>query len=81
MPAGGTERQDGECYILSNRYYEVTEVLKMARSIIGGGKNTDASALDCESVGSLDLPDRQAEEETAAVYQILFIRIDQQWKV
>ena len=36
MPAGGTERQDGECYILSNRYYEVTEVLKMARSIIEG---------------------------------------------
>ncbi|UWP60324.1 NAD-dependent epimerase/dehydratase family protein [Ruminococcus gauvreauii] len=41
--AGGCLRaaqkgRTGECYILSNRYYEVTEVLKMARSIVGGKK-------------------------------------------
>jgi dihydroflavonol-4-reductase len=28
----------GECYILSNRYYEVSEMLDMAKSMIGGKK-------------------------------------------
>ncbi|MCH1984323.1 NAD-dependent epimerase/dehydratase family protein [Ruminococcus sp. OA3] len=41
--AGGCLRaavkgRKGECYILSNQYYEVTEVLKMVKSIVGGRK-------------------------------------------
>ena len=73
--ACGRHRKAGRGVLL----YCLTGTMKSRKSLkwreaLLRGKISTLPALIAKAAGSLDLPDRQAEEETGCMYQILFIR-------